>query len=83
MSLKTIVLHVYQIINTQHTVGGEVFTSPINSITYGYFLSKLFIVSILGTRLLGQKKILFPRTEYGSPSNCLFKGTMTDCSKGL
>jgi hypothetical protein len=46
-------------INTQHPLGEEEFTSPTDSMTYGTILSKLFIVSILGTRLLGAKKILF------------------------
>ena len=68
-------LYVYQIINTQHTVGGEVFTSSIDSITYGHVLYKLFIVSILGTRLLGQKKYYFRALSTEVQA--------TDCSKGL
>ena len=75
MSLKTIMLHVYQLINTQHTVAGEVFTSSINSVTYGHVLYKLFIVSILGTRLLGQKKYSFRTLSTEVQA--------TVCSKGL
>jgi len=59
MLLETITLCVYLMLNTQYSLGEEEFTSPTDSITYGTFLSKLFIVSILGTRLLGAKKILF------------------------
>jgi hypothetical protein len=45
-------------INTQHPLGEEEFTSPTDSMTYGLMLYKLFIVSILGTRLLGIKNIV-------------------------
>jgi hypothetical protein len=73
MSLKTIILDVYQMINTQAPVGAEENTSSMDSITYGETLSKLFIVSILGTRLHSDEKIFFARIEYGSPRGTLIK----------
>jgi hypothetical protein len=52
-------LSVYYMINTQASVGAAENTSSIDSITYRQILSKLFIVSVLGTRLLGVKEIFF------------------------
>jgi hypothetical protein len=65
-------LYVYNKINTQHPVAGEEFTSSIDSMTYGDNLSKLFIVSVLGTRLLGGEKTFFGLSQIAAPRSIAF-----------
>jgi hypothetical protein len=53
ISLKTVKLHMYHLVNTQRHVGWQLFSSPMDSIGYEQILSKLFIVRVLGKTLLG------------------------------
>jgi hypothetical protein len=64
MSIKTMMLNIYYKVNTQLPVGREKFSSPIDSTTYKETLSKLFIVSVLGTRLLAVE-VFFLRSMGG------------------
>jgi hypothetical protein len=59
MSLKTIRLCIYQLVNTQRKVLRESFSSSMDSRVYREILSKLFIVSILGTREHMAKPFIF------------------------
>jgi hypothetical protein len=59
MSIITGVLTVYKMVNTRRSVGRQEFASLMDSATYGQFACNLFIVSILGTRLLRAEEIIF------------------------
>jgi hypothetical protein len=59
MSIITGWLSVYIMVNTRRAACFLKESSLMFSMIYGYNVSKLFIVSILGTRLLGDEEIYF------------------------
>jgi hypothetical protein len=52
ISIKTIGLDVYNMVTKGNAAERELISSPIESVIYGTLLYKLFIASVLGTRLL-------------------------------
>jgi len=59
MSIITGMLTIYKMVNTLRSVGRRGFASSMDSVTYRQSACNLFIVSILGTRLLRAEEIIF------------------------
>ena len=57
MCIKTMLLCVYILITKGYAPVREVFSSPMDSATYGCSPYKLFIAIVLGTKLLGCEEL--------------------------